>query len=204
MIDIIYEDDFIIGINKKSGVLVTPNNRDDKNNLTQYLAQFLLKRGDKYKAHPCHRLDKDTSGAIIFSKGKKNQKIFMELFHSNKIKKLYIALIRGHLKNKNGKINFKIENKEAITNYEVLEEKKDYSVVGVELLTGRTNQIRIHFNMLGHPLLGEYKYAFRKDFNIKFPRVALHSLSIQFIHPILNKSIEILAPIPDDINKMID
>ncbi|HOJ64303.1 MAG TPA: RluA family pseudouridine synthase [Spirochaetota bacterium] len=203
MIEILYEDDWIIAVNKKAGILTIPNNKDDKNTLTSQLNELLKKRGLSLKAHPCHRLDRETSGVIIFAKGKKNQQEFMSLFHSNSVKKRYIALVRDRLDKKSGTINFKIENKEAITKYNVIKEYDGYSLVDIELFTGRTNQIRIHFKMIGHPLLGESKFAFRKDFNIKFKRVALHSEEISFFHPFLRKEITITADIPPDMKKLI-
>lgn len=203
MIDIIYQDDWIIAVNKKPNILVIPNNKNDKNNLTYQLNDFLRNKNFTIKAHPCHRLDKETSGVILFAKGKKNQKEFMSLFHSNSIKKRYIALVRDRLEKKSGTIDFKIENKIAITKYNVIKEYNGYSLVYIELFTGRTNQIRIHFKMIGHPLLGETKFAFRKDFKIKFKRVALHSESLSFFHPFLRKEITITAEIPDDMKRLI-
>lgn len=203
MLEIVYEDEWIIAINKKPGILVTPNKKEDKNSLTYKVNQLLRKRGLTIKAHPCHRIDKETSGIILFAKGKKNQKYFMSLFHSHNITKRYIALIKDKLAKKSGKINLKIENKEAITKYKVIKEYNGFSLVRIELITGRKNQIRIHFKMLGHPLLGETKFAFRKDFKIKFKRVALHSEELLFFHPFLKKEISIQAPLPEDIKKMI-
>ncbi len=203
MLEILYEDDWIIAINKKPFISVIPNSKNDKNFLTYKLNELLSKRGTSIKAHPCHRLDKETSGVIIFAKGKKNQQNFMALFHSHNIKKRYIALVRDKLEKKSGTINFKIENKEAITKYNVIKEYDGYSLVDIELITGRTNQIRIHFKMLGHPLLGETKFAFRKDFKIKFRRVALHAEEISFFHPFLRKEVIINAPLPEDMKKLI-
>jgi len=203
MLEILYEDEWIIALNKKPGITIIPNSKDDKNTLTHKLNQFLSKRGSTIKAHPCHRLDKETSGIILFAKGKKNQANFMSLFHFNNIKKRYIALVKDKFKKDSGIINFKIENKEAITKYNVIKEYDGYSLVDIELLTGRTNQIRIHFKMIGHPLLGETKFAFRKDFKIKFKRVALHAEELSFFHPFLRKEITINAPIPEDMRELI-
>lgn len=202
MLEIIYEDEYLIIINKPAGILTIPTDKNQKNDLTAKLNDELEARGESYKAHPCHRLDRETSGAIIYAKGKKNQQIMMGLFHKNEIKKTYIALVSGVPNKKEGVINFKIEGKEALSGYTVIAKKKGYCIVEVELFTGRTNQIRIHFKMIGHPLLGETKYAYRKDFNIKFKRTALHSYSIEFVHPITGKQLNITAEIPEDMRKM--
>ncbi|HNZ25773.1 MAG TPA: RluA family pseudouridine synthase [Spirochaetota bacterium] len=202
MPEVIYEDEYIIVINKPAGILTVPTDKDKKNDLTAKLNGELEARGEVYKAHPCHRLDRETSGAIIYAKGKRNQQIMMKLFHKNEIKKTYIALVSGVPNKKEGVINFKIGGKEALSGYTVIAEKKGYSIVEVELFTGRTNQIRIHFKMIGHPLLGETKYAFRKDFDIKFKRTALHSYSLEFAHPITGAQLNITAEVPNDIKKM--
>jgi 23S rRNA pseudouridine1911/1915/1917 synthase len=203
MIDIIYEDEFIIAVNKPSGVLVIPTPKNETNTLTDKINLEFQKRGLSVKAHPCHRLDRETSGIILYAKGKKMQQRMMELFHEHSIKKIYIAIASGNITKKAGEIKLYIEGKPAITNYRVLKSTTDYSIVEVEPLTGRTNQIRIHFKHIGHPLLGETKFAFRKDFKIKFKRVALHAHELEFIHPETKELIKLVAPIPEDINKYI-
>ena len=202
MIDIIYEDDYIIALNKKSGILVTPNNPTDKN-LTDELSDFFANRGDKYKAHPCHRLDKETSGVILFAKGKKTQKTMMELFATRDIKKFYIAIIKGKLAKNEGEISTPIDGKQALTEYNVISANNDYSIVYIQLHTGRTNQIRIHFASIGHPLLGETKFAYRRDFAIKFKRVALHCDCIEFRNPFNGKDLSLNAELPTDMKSLI-
>jgi 23S rRNA pseudouridine1911/1915/1917 synthase len=204
MIDIIYEDDFLIAINKEPGVLVIPTPKNEKNTLTDRLNAELLKRGLSVKSHPCHRLDRDTSGVILFAKGKKMQQKIMELFHERKVSKQYVAVASGSIKNTDGEIKFNIENKPAITRYKVLKRTDDYTVCEVEILTGRTNQIRIHFKDIGHPLLGETKYAFRRDFKIRFKRTALHSFRMSFIHPGTGKQIALEAPLPEDMKVFME
>jgi len=203
MLEIIYEDDFLIAINKPSGILVIPTPKNEKNTLTDLINLEFKKRNLTVKAHPCHRLDRETSGVILYAKGKSMQQKAMELFHTHSIKKKYIALASGDILKKEGEITVNLEGKNAITKYKVLKSNKDYSVVEVEPLTGRTNQIRIHFKYIGHPLLGETKFAFRKDFKIKFKRVALHAKNLEFIHPQTNQLLKLEAPIPSDIKNYI-
>ncbi len=200
LLDIIYEDDGVIVVNKRSGLLVIPTAKDEKNTLTALIDSHLLHKGEKAKSHPCHRLDRDTSGVIVYSKGKSNQKKIMEQFHNKEVDKKYIAVVAGNVEKKSGVINYKIENKEAITKYNVIKSSKEYTVLEIELLTGRTNQIRIHFSMIGHPLLGETKFAFRKDFNIKAKKLTLHSKSISFIHPTTGERLTFEAKMPEHIS----
>ena len=198
MIEIIFEDPYLMIVNKPSGLLVIPTPKNEKNTLTNKLNEILLKRNESVKDHPCHRLDRDTSGLIIYAKGKSVQQKMMTLFHENHVSKKYFAIASGYIDKKEGTINFRIEGKTAITKYKVIEQNENYTVVEIELLTGRTNQIRIHFKDIGHPLLGETKFAFRKDFKIKFKRLALHSHSIEFTHPVTNEKMFFNIPMPDE------
>ena len=154
MIDIIFEDDSIVVVNKRSGVLVIPSPKNEQNTLTDGLNLYLKNKNEDCKAHPCHRLDRDTSGVIVYAKGKSNQKLIMDQFHNNQVTKVILLSLEVRF-SRERTIDFKIENKEAITKYKVLKSNDSYTVVEVRLLTGRTNQIRIHFSQIGHPLLGE-------------------------------------------------
>jgi 23S rRNA pseudouridine1911/1915/1917 synthase len=203
MLEILFEDEYLIAINKPAGLLVIPTPKNEKNTLTDKINDEFAKRGLEVRAHPCHRIDRETSGVIIYAKGKKMQQKIMDLFHLKKVSKKYMAVASGEMSKDFGEINHNIENKPAITRYKVLKKTADYTVCEVEILTGRTNQIRIHFKNIGHPLLGESKYAFRKDFKIKFKRTALHSLEIRFVHPETREEISICAPIPEDMKRFI-
>ena len=202
-IDIIYEDNYLLAVNKSPNIPVTPNNPGDKN-LTDRLNAFLADRGDTYKAHPCHRLDRETSGVTLFAKGKKAQKAMMAVFERHEIQKYYIALVRGTLAQSDGDITTPIDGKSAHTEYHVIAERDGYSIVHIRLHTGRTNQIRIHFASIGHPLLGETKFAFRRDFAIKFGRTALHCETLEFRSPFTMQDVIITANLPDDLRLMIE
>lgn len=164
-----------------------------------------------YKLHPCHRLDRDTSGVIIFAKGKKAQQDMMALFEARKIKKIYRAFVYGKLDKMSGEIckavldqeerHFRKNSvpKSAITRYKVLGQYEGFADLEVELLTGRTNQIRIHFSEAGHPLVGERKYAFGRDHDIKFRRVALHAASVSWTDPVSGRKICVESLLPKDL-----
>lgn len=201
--NIIFDDEYLLAVNKPAGLLVVPTPEGERYTLTNLLNQIMSERGLSIKIYPCHRLDRDTSGIVLFAKDKETeQKMFLQ-FKERGVQKKYIALVSGYPKYNIGTINKKIEGVEAITKYHVLKKKKGYSILEVEPVTGRTNQIRIHLKSIGHPVLGERKYAFGKDFKVKFRRTALHARGISFIHPVTGKLISLKAGLPEDMKRMI-
>lgn len=214
-IEIVYEDDCLRVVNKPAGLLVVPTPKKETYTLTSILNQQFKNQENIAHLYPCHRLDRDTSGLIIYAKGKKNQDLMMQQFKLRRVKKKYIALLHGRLKNDSGTIKSFIEDIPigakrhfhnralAITEYKVLEKRKGYSIVEVRPITGRTNQIRIHFQRMGNPLLGERKYAFARDYPLKFKRVVLHATGLEFSHPVTGKRINLDLALPEDIANFI-
>ena len=205
---IIYEDDWLIVVDKPSGVLVIPTPKKETNTLTDLLNKELDSRHIEANAYPCHRLDRETSGLIIYAKGKAIQRLMMDEFKKRTVKKLYIAFVQGMVRKEDDVIKSfiynrnKRRNESAVTKYRVMERRKDYSILEVEPVTGRTNQIRIHLKGLGHPLLGEDVYAFRRDYKLRFKRVALHAKFIEFTHPVKKERLNFSSPLPDDMAKL--
>src|SRR3989338_2664009 len=206
---IIYEDDWLIIVDKPSGMLVIPTPKKETSTLTDLLNQDLDARGIEANAHPCHRLDRETSGLIIYAKGKNSQRLMMEEFKKKSVKKTYIAFAHGRVKKNFDIINKAIYNRNrnrhepAATKYKVLERRKDFTILEVEPVTGRTNQIRIHLKDIGHPLVGESVYVFRKDFELRFKRAALHAKEIEFIHPISKEKLKFSSRLPGDMEEFI-
>ena len=198
-IPIIYEDDWLLVVDKPSGLLTIPTPKNESRTLTSILNDDLKERGILYRVYPCHRLDRETSGLIIYAKGKSVREKVVELFRQRKVKKRYIAFVSGRLSKPKGTINHPIDGLSALTTYEVINSAGDFSVVKIMPLTGRTNQIRIHFKQIGHPLLGETKYAFRRDFKIKAKRLCLHAELIEFIHPVTQKKLSITCDLPEEL-----
>jgi len=213
----LFEDDYLIIFDKRPGLLVIPSPRDGKPTLTELVnRQYPL---PQKRLHPCHRLDRDTSGVILYAKGKRHQKMLMALFHRHAVEKTYLAFVRGRMKPGSGTIKTAVSSshygkrsypvsfqrkgrpkaKPAVTRYRVLSVRKGYSIVEAYPLTGRTHQIRIHFRDCGHPLLGERLYAFGRDFPVNFRRLALHASKISFRHPVEGRKITVTAPVPDDM-----
>ncbi len=207
---IVYEDEHIIVVDKPSGMLVIPTPKKETNTLTDLLNRELDQRGVEANAYPCHRLDRETSGLIVYAKGKSIQQAMMEEFRKRAVKKVYIAFVNGNVTKDFDIIKKRIYNRnkdrsdEAITKYKTIERREDFTIVEAEPLTGRTNQIRIHFKEIGHPLVGESVFAFRKDFKLKFKRAALHASYIRFTHPVTKKSLDFSAPMPYDMETFLN
>lgn len=194
-IDVIYEDDYFIGINKPSGLLSVSTDNGGIN------AYSIVKNYVKKKLFVLHRLDKDTSGILLFCKDEKIKNLMQDKWNEVVLKRGYLAIVIGHLKNRNGIIksylyddkNYNVKScndpskgKLAITNYYVIKSNKKYSILQIFLDTGRKNQIRVHMNDIGTSILGDNKYG-----SVKSDRLYLHSNILEFIHPVSGNKIEI-------------
>ena len=195
----LYEDDWFLIVDKPTGLLTIPTPRNERRTLSSILNDELNRKEISYRLHPCHRLDRETSGLIIYAKGKSIQKKMMDEFKLKKVRKKYIAFVQGELPKNQGEIKIPIDGQSASTEYRVLEKKRDFSVVEITPLTGRTNQIRIHFKYIGHPLVGETKFTFRRDYKLKAKRLCLHAVQLSFIHPITGKTIIINSKLAKDL-----
>ena len=195
---IVYEDEAVLVVDKPPGLLTIATPKKEKYTLSSLL-----------NAYPCHRLDRETSGLILFAKTKGIQQGLMDEFRNRKVKKRYIAFAQGILKQKSGIISRKVQDnpyepaRPAFTKYRVVEARNGFSIVEVVPVTGRTNQIRIHFKQLGHPLVGERRFAFAKDFKIKFRRVALHAADLGFIHPLTGRAMSFHSELPADMQEFL-
>jgi len=203
-IPIAYEDDWLLVADKPAGLLTIPTPKKEQRTLTSILNEYAKSKGLSVNLHPCHRLDRETSGLIIYAKGRAVQQKMMEEFKSRKVRKTYIAFAQGVLARNQGEIKTPVEGLSAITKYRVIQNKKDFSVVEISPLTGRTNQIRIHFKAIQHPLVGETKFVFRRDFKLRFRRVCLHAKGLEFTHPITKNNIVLTADLPSDLKKFLD
>lgn len=202
-IPIVYEDDWLLVVDKPAGLLTIPTPKNENRTLTGIINEEFKSRKALFNLYPCHRLDRETSGLIIYAKGKSAQKKMFQAFKDRQVKKKYIAFLSGNLSKSQGRIAIPIEGVSAITVYKVIKQAKDYAVVEVMPLTGRTNQIRIHFKQTGHPLLGETKYAFRRDFKIKARRLCLHAAELEFTHPVTKKNLKLSCALPEDMQEFL-
>jgi 23S rRNA pseudouridine1911/1915/1917 synthase len=205
-LEIIHEDDFILVINKPAGLPVMPKMEHDKPSLAHGLIHYYDQTALPYTVHIVTRLDQDTSGLVLVAK----HQLAHGYFRDMKVKRRYLALVEGTLKQKAGSITLPIARKEgsiiercvdrngkyAETHYQVIEETNTGSLLNIELKTGRTHQIRVHFSHLKHPLLGDTLYGGTKD---KATRQALHCYHLAFTHPYTNEALSFIAPWPEDL-----
>jgi 23S rRNA pseudouridine1911/1915/1917 synthase len=211
-IPVLFEDENCLVFNKPSGLLVIPTDKNEQHTLVNVVNEQFGARGQLY---PAHRLDRDTTGVILFAKGKDNQQKLMQFFKDKQVNKTYIAFVHGRVAEPRGKIRIPIKDfhqrkfashlpaQSALTHYEVKDYHKDFTVVRVMPITGRTNQIRIHFSKIGHPLVGEDKYAFRRDFALRFRRTALHALRLEWPQMTGGGMLKAEAPLAADMEDFL-
>ena len=200
-LDIVYEDEGLLVLNKPSGIAVHPSILHYEDSLASGVKHYFEEKRIYKKIRPVNRLDLNTSGLIIFAKNEYIQECLIKQMEKGIFKKEYLAIVEGILENKKGVIDKSIARKEnsiiercindngesAITEYEVIKEKENYSLIKCNLITGRTHQIRVHLKYLGHPLLGDTLYGNKSEL---IDRQALHSYKISFINPISKEKIE--------------
>lgn len=206
--DIVFDDEYLIVLNKIAKILVQPSPKKEKNTLTSLLEEQI-----KQKVYPCHRLDRQTSGLILYAKEPRVHNDVMMQFKRGEVKKRYYAFVKGILRKRRGILKGKIidrearifseREKEAVTFYRVLAECDDFSFLDLEPKTGRTNQLRIQLSNIGHPILGEDKYAFRRDFKVNFKRLALHAYLLSFRHPISKERIDLNIGLAEDMDMFL-
>lgn len=198
-INIIYEDDYIIAVNK----LPTLLSDRDKNSVEQILRDKL--KNEKIKA--IHRLDKETSGILLLAKDFKIFERFKDLWEDKNVFKLYLAISHNEATFTNLTINSEIDGKPAISHVKLLKKGNGFSYFQVRIETGRKHQIRKHLASVRHPVVGDKVYGVKKLENNLIKRVSrqmLHSYKLSFFHPYKNQKIELMAPIPPDFKNVLN
>jgi 23S rRNA pseudouridine1911/1915/1917 synthase len=213
-LDIIFEDDYLLIVNKPSGLIVHPDDKSKNGTLCNIVSNYYFKKGYDLSVKYAHRIDIDTSGIIIFSKDMLTQAYMNNIISTHTLERYYICLASGSFKDKKGTINLPIgedrhhksrrrvskTGQNAITHYEVIKEYNGFSKLLVKLQTGRTHQIRVHMSHIGHPLLGDELYGGSLK---KIKRVALHSYLVRFNHPVTGEKIELKKELPYDLKKIL-
>lgn len=226
-LEILYEDDYLVVVNKPSSMVVYPSaghSHGTLMNALYYHCKKLATVGGPLRPGVVHRLDKDTSGVMVIALKDEAYYNLIEQFREKTINKRYIALVYRSLAKDEGEISLRIgrslsdrkkmstrvkDGKEAITLWKVLERFAMATLIEVRLRTGRMHQIRVHFASMGHPVLGDKTYGEKtvldigKGVRILFPRQMLHAEKLGLIHPATGKYVEFVAPLPEDISEKI-
>ena len=226
---VVYEDDALIVVEKKNGLLTVPVKADSKETTVfSILKEYVRKQSHRNTVHVVHRLDRETSGLLVFAKSPELQEYMRTYWRQLVTKRSYVALVEGKLEKNEGKItswltedsrtalvsSSPVDNggQLAITNYKVLKEsalqtdeadlKIEYSLVELNLETGRTNQIRVHMASMGHPVVGDRKYGNGNE-SSPIDRLCLHARVLEFIHPMTEKKVRFEAPTPKEFTRVV-
>ncbi|OGT44834.1 MAG: RNA pseudouridine synthase [Gammaproteobacteria bacterium RIFCSPHIGHO2_12_FULL_38_11] len=225
-LDIIYEDESLIVINKSVGLIVHPGAGNPDNTLVNALLHYAPELSLIPRAGVIHRLDKDTSGLLVIARTLPVHNRLIKDMQARKIHREYRAIVQGRMisggtvdmpmaRHPNNRLKMAVVNsgKEAVTHYRVLERFAEHTLLNVQLETGRTHQIRVHLAHIKYPIVGDATYARQRQFPKlsqdaqnalrKFNHQALHAYRLALTHPSTKKPIEWIAPIPDDIEKLL-
>lgn len=214
-LNILYEDDFLLIVDKPSNLPVHPSILHYEDSLSNAVKYHFDKIDLYKKIRPVNRLDKDTSGIVIFAKNEYIQECLVKQMKQNVFKKKYLAVLSGILEKDSGTISAPIARKNdsiiereiredgdlAISHFKVLERFNNMTLVEYTLETGRTHQLRVHSKYIGHPIVGDSLYGLQSPL---ISRQALHAYEVSFVHPINKEKMLIHSDLPDDIKKLID
>lgn len=209
-LDIIYEDKFIIVVNKPSKLLTVATDKEREKTLFHKVMEYEKKKNKHNKVFIVHRLDQDTSGLIIFAKNEHIKHLLQDNW--DKVKRKYIAVVEGkvikksetiksYLKENNRFITYSTNygGKLAITKYSLLKTSKSYSLLDIEIYTGRKNQIRVQLNDIGHPIIGDKKYGAKTN---PLGRLGLHAYLLEFTHPVTKEYLKLESKYPEVFTNM--
>lgn len=228
-LSVLYEDEALVAIDKPAGLVVHPGEGNHRGTLLAGVLHHVGKLPDTDPIRPgvVHRLDRGTTGVILFAKSQLSHERLCEMFKQRAIEKTYLAVTQGVPKPKEGTFDTLFgrhprnrqlfsskvqQGKQAVTHYETLETYPGAASIQVQLETGRTHQIRVHFSDTGHPLVGDEAYARRRvirDPEVKllcdqFPRPALHAWELRFQHPLTHRKMTLTAPMPADMVSLVE
>lgn len=207
-LDIVYEDAFIIVVDKASGILTNSVPGARQQTVKDILDEYVKRKNRAFAVHTVHRLDRDTSGLLLFAKRRDIQKTFTDNWHEIVTDRRYIAVCEGQMEKDNGTVSSWLTDnkmfvtyssmhdnggKYAVTHYSTKKRSEDYSLVELKLETGRKNQIRVHMQDLHHPVAGDFKYGAETD---PVKRLCLHAFRLEFTHPVTGEHLKFETPYP--------
>ncbi|MGL5329498.1 MAG: RluA family pseudouridine synthase [Peptostreptococcaceae bacterium] len=215
-LDVLYDDFDIIMVNKPPFMVVHPTKSHYDNTIANGVTDYIIKKDEKVKVRFVNRLDMNTSGLVIVAKNAYAHHVLSKDMSDDKVEKKYITIVKGIVKENEGTINQAIyrptedsikrvvdeRGQASVTHYKVLERLNDATVLEVKLETGRTHQIRVHMNYIGHGIIGDELYGYVDESLIN--RQALHAYSLKFMQPRTKEELEFKADIPNDMKELID
>ncbi len=215
-LDIVYEDEDLLVVNKPADMPIHPSLNNYENSLANALAWYFAKQNKPFVFRCINRLDRDTSGLTIIAKHMLSAGILSSMVAERAIHREYLAIVRGHILPEKDTIDAPIGRKgdsiierqidyvggeRAVTHYTLKEYKNGHSLLSIHLETGRTHQIRVHMKHIGFPLIGDHLYHPDMEY---MTRQALHSHRLQFTHPITGESMDFTAPLPEDMRRVLE
>lgn len=217
---IIHEDDDLLVINKASGVLTVPTNKEETNTLLERVTAYLDRKKKNHEAYLIHRLDRGMSGTMVFGKTPKSAKHLRTQFDHDQARRIVFVIVNGELESKSGVFESQLDThsnlsrystsekgqgQRAVTRYKVTQELEDATGVELELVTARRHQARVHFCEFGHHILGDTRYRQQRFPHEKWEkkRLAMHSVEISFIHPTTMKPVTFKSQLPMTLRKFI-
>lgn len=208
-VKLVYEDDDVIVINKGYGILSVRTNPMKREECAYDIVRDYIKDvNPRNRLYVVHRLDRDTSGLMMFAKTEESQQVLRHNWNNMILERLYVAVLEGYLEEDKGYVKSRLaensqfvvystdvpgEGRLAVTHYEVMERGHGYTLAQFSLDTGRKNQIRVHASDLGHPIAGDRKYGASTS---PIHRLALHAMTLRFAHPVTRKDMNFQTPIP--------
>ena len=211
--DVLYEDNYIIVVNKPAGLFTISTAKEKEKTLYHYVSSYLKEKNKSNKVFIVHRLDKETSGVVVFAKDEKTKNMLQKDWNSLVSVREYTAVVHGLMPKKSARLVDKLmetntnlvyitkkqDGKEAITNYKVIKENSKYSLLKINIETGRKNQIRVQLENIGNPIVGDNKYG-EKD---GMKRLYLHANKLKMFYPIMKKEMEFKTEVPVEFKHLI-
>ncbi len=215
LLDIVYEDRYLLVINKRQGLLSIATEREKERTAYSILTDYVKRTNRQHRIFVVHRLDRDTSGLMVFAKDERTKIALQDNWQRIVTDRRYVAVVKGKPEHSQGNITSWMKDNKmfisysaphdnggdlAITHYRTLKEGIEYSLLELKLETGRKNQIRVHMQDMGHPIVGDSKYGERDN---PIGRLALHAFRLNFYHPVTKELMQFETPIPQIFKKLI-
>ena len=217
LLKIVYEDAYLIVIDKSESLLSVNTERQKERTAYTILNEYVRRSGKQNRVYIVHRLDRDTSGLMMFAKDEKTQHTLRDNWHNIVFDRRYVAVVNGEMEKNQGVVHSWLTDrtlyvhssptddggKESTTHYRVIKRKNGYSLLELELETGRKNQIRVHMQDLGHPIVGDGRYGHEEGLN-PLGRLALHAFKLCFYHPVTGEIMRFETPYPSTFKALLN